>query len=204
MKKSKGEIKISKGPIEQSFSTDAAMERKPIKLQHDGICHKKVVNLLMEHEEAVLGKMSPKIRDNGFLSVNNNGNGHIIEPIEDCWAAAFIPGVALASSEMDGDYAACAIVNTLNEGFVYATVNEKNEMEAIGPVVTPCIIGNSQKPHGIYIPMNNRTALETGIGVALDYLNAINGISDASVDGTLAEKIEDADRMIESNRKCNW
>ena len=55
MKKNKGEIKMSKGPIEQSFSADAAMERKPIKLQHDGICHRKVVDLLMKHEEAVLG-----------------------------------------------------------------------------------------------------------------------------------------------------
>ena len=204
MKKKKAEIKVVKGPISQSFDADAAREQKPLHLTHDGICHRKVVDLLMDHEEGVLGKMSPKIRDNGFIAVNDNGNGHYLEPVNDCWAAAFIPGVALSSPEMEGDYAACTIVNTLNEGFVYASVNEKGDMEAIGPVVTPCIIGNSAKPTGIYIPMNNREAIECGIGVALDYLNAINGISNASTDGTLAEKIEDTDKMIKSNRKCNW
>lgn len=145
-----------------------------IGLEYDGICHHKVINDLIDHEEKVLSKISPKGIDNGFITVNDNGHGFKVEPRNDCWAASFIPGVALGNSEMDGDYAACAIVNTLNDGFVYASVNDNDEIEAIGPVVTPCIIGNHSKPYGIYIPMNNREAIMNGVNFALDFLSTMD------------------------------
>lgn len=206
MKKKNVEIKVCKGPISQSFDAEAAVEKKPLNLQHDGICHRMVVDMLMDEEEAVLNRMSPKIRDNGFIVVNDNGHGHVIEPVEDCWAAAFIPGVALSSADMEGDYAACTIVNTLNEGFVYASVHKDGKMEALGPVVTPCIIGNSAKPTGLYIPMNNREAIVTGVDVALDFLNAIEDVSKASEDGIIAGRIEEIENgnVEPINRKCNW
>lgn len=193
-------VVIAKAPVEESVNDTSDVKSAPIGLEFDDVCHCEVIEELMDHEKRIFEKISSKTRDNGFVVINNNGHGHIAEPYNDYWAAAFIPGVALGSSEMKDDFAACTILNTLNHGFVYASVNDNNEVEAIGPVVTPCIIGNHSKPYGIYIPMNNRQAIISGINVALDFLDRVDNIH---IDELPESSYKETEKEC-NNSKLNW
>ncbi len=201
----KDAVTVKKTPItvDEPFITHEKKDDSDTKpkhvaaLQYDDVCHHKVVEGLIDYEESVLNKISPKLKDNGFVVYSDNGHGFKINPYNDCWAGAFIPGVACADSDMK-DFAACAIVNTLDNGFVYASVDDNDNIEALGPVVTPCIIGNISKPYGIYIPMNNREAIINGVNMAMDFLN--------TVDNMHVKQVSEKEAMpeIPDNKNLHW
>lgn len=154
------------------LAQDATVEKDGwISLQYDRVDREAVMDDLIAIEKHTLETMNPKIRDNGFVA-NDEG---LIEPFEEPWPAAFIPGMAFVGEFNMGGYSACNLVNTLNKGLRYSSVDSEGNTIDCGPVVTPVVMGNVRKPHGLYIPFNNRNSIVDGINFCHQFLDFVDG-----------------------------
>lgn len=119
-------------------------------------------------EEKWFSKIVPVLKDSGLVLDNNDNE--IKHTCENSWAAGIIPCLA---TRPNGDFVAGGISNTINEGFRHVSCNENGDIIDLGPVITPCIIGNVSSAQGIFIPFNNYSI---GIGSAMldDIMNEKN------------------------------
>lgn len=101
-----------------------------------------------------------KLSNNGWEMITDEINtisGIALEPVGNPAFAGFIPGVAYG---FNADYtkvktAPAMIANTIDYGLVYTAPGENGKgTEVIGPVINPCIIGNTDtdKASAILIP----------------------------------------------------
>lgn len=169
-----------------------------IKLKYDGIDREGVMDDLIAIERQTLETINPKVRNNGLVATEDG----LIEPFEEPWPAAFIPGMAFVGEFNNGGYAGCSLVNTLNKGLRYATVDSEGNTIDCGPVVTATVVGNVRKPHGLYIPFNNRNAIIDGINFCHQYLDYVDG---AAIDHRVNDNnmIEQAVQE-EQKKKFGW
>lgn len=131
------------------------------------------IDNLISNEDSVLDIMQEKMKTNGLVVDKIDEGPGTIHGTGDVWAAAFIPGIAFADHDLDkGNYACCTIVNTINKGFRYAAVDKNGNTIDLGPVIAPCIIGNVNRPEGIYIPVSSREAMTEGINYAINMVYA--------------------------------
>ena len=175
-----------------------------INLKYDAVDREAVMNDLIAIEQHTLETMNPKIRDNGLISTDDG----LIEPFEEPWPAAFIPAVAFVGEFDEGGYAGCNLVNTLNKGIRYASVDSEGNTIDCGPVVTPAVVGNVRKPHGLYIPFNNRNSIIDGINFCHQFLDYVDdkefrGGSDHYLPGGEGSIIQSAIDQ-EKKKKFGW
>lgn len=126
-----------------------------------------IINELI-HYNGVM-EIGPTIHNNGLLSENG-----IIKKYNDHEYASIIPGQAFVINEDQIDVAPVHLVNTVNNGFRYISVDDNNGIVDLGGLVTPVIIGNAERPEALLIPLCNQKAHED----AKVILNEFNGITE--------------------------
>lgn len=102
------------------------------------------------------------IRENGVAVVTRKDeygekSGYIVG-LNNGVFGAFIPSCVYYSNTMYP----CIIANTVNEGLVYADVDENGETVSLGPIDSLCIIGTVEKPTAVLIPIDNYQAVLDG------------------------------------------
>ena len=168
-----------------------------IKLKYDGVDREAVMDDLITIERQTLDTINPKVKNNGLVATDDG----LIEPFEEPWPAAFIPGMAFVGEFNMGGYAGCSLVNTLNKGLRYATVDSEGNTIDCGPVVTATVVGNVRKPHGLYIPFNNRNAIVDGVNFCNQYLDFVDG---AAIDHRANDNMIEGALEEEKKKKFGW
>lgn len=79
--------------------------------------------------------------------------------------AGFIPASPFRfdydSKNIETEYA--SIVNTINNGFRFASVAVNGDTIDHGPVNVPCIVGNAYRPQGLYTPLHDLKSIHDSI-----------------------------------------
>ena len=102
------------------------------------------------------------VDNHGFI-VNYDGEANIYDGI--------IHAMVIAPDKNgDVNMADVQIINTENAGFRYVTGKNENMVDA-GPVQNVCVVGNRERPEGIYIPTSNLKAVADGIVLMNRFLN---------------------------------
>lgn len=88
-------------------------------------------------------------------------------------------GGILAATIMDVDSnavvhtAPATIVNTEDAGLRYVQCSKDGSMMDIGPVESACLIGNHDRPEGIYVPIYNTKAVADSVVILQEYLEQV-------------------------------
>lgn len=116
-------------------------------------------------------------RETGYNSAKDGyrigEDGYIYQPSTDNDAnGGVIAAMAIASEKEyphDIIIGRTHIINTEDAGLRHVHINKDGSVMDIGPVESACIVGNIDRPEGIYIPMCNTRAMVDG-AVLLDNL----------------------------------
>ena len=63
------------------------------------------------------------------------------------------------------------IINTEDYGMRYVLPSKDGKMLDLGPVEHACVVGNNDRPEGIYVPMCNTKAIADGITILKEFFN---------------------------------
>lgn len=63
------------------------------------------------------------------------------------------------------------IINTEDYGLRYVCPTKEGRMLDLGPVEHTCIIGNNNRPEGVYVPLCNTKAMADGITILKDFFD---------------------------------
>lgn len=93
------------------------------------------------------------------------------------------------------------IVNTENAGLRYVRKDPNSSMMYdIGPVTDMCIVGNKERPEGVYVPFNNARAMADAIAVLDNELASFEGI--ATVTEVIANEFKRLPSSTEEKHEC--
>ena len=156
-------------------------EKKPINQQNVVACNNVQP---VEYEPRMAQPWSPKWIDNqnyvkalgeamkhsAYLPEHGyciDNKGYIWDPTSENEArAGVIAGIAIASDVNDPNMVITGrthIINTEDCGLRHVHMNEHGFAVDLGPVENTCIIGNIDRPEGVYVPMCNTRAIADGI-----------------------------------------
>lgn len=144
--------------------------------------------------------IAPFIHKNGMV---NTVDGYI-EAYRDPAGAAIIPGLAFTVKDEDGKTyvkdSTAAVINTMNNGFRFVSVNPKNGMIMdLGPMDAPMIVGNSMAPSALLVPLNNGRAISDAGAVANAFLDEYKELAKSM----LADEIKECEGKCSCGDNCS-
>lgn len=153
---------------------------------------------------AVLGitrGIAPFIAKNGMV---NTVDGYV-EAYRDPVGAAIIPGLAFTTKDDENGKtyvkdSTAAVINTMNNGFRFVSVNPKNGMIMdLGPMDAPMIVGNSMAPSALLVPLHNGRAISDAGAVA----NAFLAEHKERIMNMLADEIKECEGNCHCGGNCH-
>ena len=114
--------------------------------------------------------------------------------------------VLQSTEQTDADHlnfkcAPAIIVNTENAGFRYVRKDPNgNVLYDIGPVTDACIVGNIDRPEGLYVPFGNARAMADAIIILDNRLAKFEGI--AGVSELVANEIIAKPKQLPESHEC--
>ena len=121
---------------------------------------------------AVIANKFKAIKMNEFDGYHVNDCGVVVsERGDDYNHAGIIHGMIVDLDGDNGSLNRVQLVNTENAGFRYVT-NQNGNMTDMGPVHNVCIVGNYERPEGLYVPLYNLNAIDDAITILDAYYNS--------------------------------
>ena len=120
--------------------------------------------------EVVNSFRAVKLYDNDGYTVDNHGFIVNYDGVANIYDGIIHAMVITPDKNGDVNMADVQIINTENAGFRYVTGKNENMVDA-GPVQNVCVVGNRERPEGIYIPTSNLKAVADGIVLMNRFLN---------------------------------
>lgn len=128
----------------------------------------------IEDESAMLKVVNSfravELCDNDGYTVDNHGFIVNYDGVANIYDGIIHAMVIAPDKNGDVNMADVQIINTENAGFRYVTGKNENMVDA-GPVQNVCVVGNRERPEGIYIPTSNLKAVADGIVLMNRFLN---------------------------------
>ena len=148
-------IIVNSNPVDAICETDEKHQIAPVGSNYGNLAPFEQYDTLAIYSKKL--NMAKEVLDkNGLVNTTDGYIGPLGQPE----FASMISAVPF----MEGGPVGALICNTINNGFRFCGINEDGYTDDLGPVNVPCIIGNTNKPQAILIPLEDK-ALEVGLEI---------------------------------------